>query len=998
MKKMLVIIMMTVTFWMYGQVIYVDKNAMGMNNGMDWLNAFTTLQPALDFAMPGMQIWVAQGTYYPTNDYGLGIGQRGLHFRMKNMVEIYGGFSGWEFILEQRDYQNNVTVLSGDVGVPGVDTDNCYHVFFHSLIMLDPSAVLDGFTITKGRADDSFSTLHQSGAGMYNDQCSPTIRNCDFIDNFAQLFGGGMNNLQMSNPIITNSLFRFNTSLLNAGGGMNNLNSNPFVTATDFYENTSNMAGGIMNDTFTPNFDDCDIFDNDAVTHGGGMVNDLSSPMITNCSFYNNTAGMDGGGMYNFCSSNPQIRETQFYENSGYNGGAVYNDNSNPLISNCTIKDNSASNHGGGFYNYYSSPEIVNTMIFTNEASVDEGGLYDEYTDDLKLTNCLIYGNSSQRGEQSFEKNSIVTRINCTLGGPGGTYSHSLSNLKDYSVVIAQRDTSDTKPRIEVDVASTHHMFSSLYQNQPGDVLDHSGAGFMADPMCITGNPRFADESNRDYRLKSVSPCVNTGIEGFNPEIFDIRGENRIQNVTIDMGAYEWTDGIDPEPALYYVNHDASGADDGSSWTDAFSLLQSALDISEYGDQIWVAKGTYYPTYDHGLGIGTRGNHFRMIEGVEIFGGFDGTESELSERNFRTNVTILSGDIGLQLDNTDNCYHVVNNPPGQNIDLSARLDGFTVRDGFADGTSPHDDGGGIYNDSASPSIVNCRIIYNTAQNFAGGIMNNYSSPEIINCIIAHNKAVNGGGLYSMQSDSVKMINCLIYDNESENVSSMVSYASNVTRISCTIQEKMPESSGEKGPADQPTGPFSQSMANIHDYICVLAEPDTTSVDITLCDESSGYESTMSRVPEFFLNDVNFTNNGCFFDNPVFVDEENFDFRLFGTPLLIDAGLNNYNDHPYDVRGEDRIQGGTIDIGAYEWTDRIDPENLGTPLNFDVAFVGTDRQLSWDIVDYADLYRVYRSSDPYSGFAEVGTSAVNSFTDEEVVAGNKYFYYVKAVKE
>ena len=77
---------------------------------------------------------------------------------------------------------------------------------------------------------------------------------------------------------------------------------------------------------------------------------------------------------------------------------------------------------------------------------------------------------------------------------------------------------------------------------------------------------------------------------------------------------------------IIYVNQNATGANNGTSWTNAFVLLQSALNVAVSGNQIWVAAGTYAPTSDYGLGIGAPGMHFEMVSGVGIYGGFAGTE------------------------------------------------------------------------------------------------------------------------------------------------------------------------------------------------------------------------------------------------------------------------------------------------------------------------------------------------------------------------------------
>lgn len=138
----------------------------------------------------------------------------------------------------------------------------------------------------------------------------------------------------------------------------------------------------------------------------------------------------------------------------------------------------------------------------------------------------------------------------------------------------------------------------------------------------------------------------------------------------------------------------ASGANDGSSWANAYQGaggLQLALAAAGAGDQVWVADGTYRPT-----ATATRTISFVLESGVEIYGGFAGGEASLSQRDPALNVAILSGDLagddgGGML--AENSYHVVR---GGGANATAILDGFTVTGGNANGAGASDDdrGGG----------------------------------------------------------------------------------------------------------------------------------------------------------------------------------------------------------------------------------------------------------------------------------------------------------------
>ncbi|MEF8811070.1 MAG: hypothetical protein V5A47_09125, partial [Bacteroidales bacterium] len=190
------------------------------------------------------------------------------------------------------------------------------------------------------------------------------------------------------------------------------------------------------------------------------------------------------------------------------------------------------------------------------------------------------------------------------------------------------------------------------------------------------------------------------------------------------------------------MDSEATGDNDGTSWTDAYDSLQTALFNVNTNDTIWVAAGTYKPT-----NTTNRDTSFVIPDSVAVYGGFSGSEGSLGERDWETNETILSGDIGTVNDSTDNSYHVVY---FDNVSDQTVLDGFTIIEGNADGAYPEDNGGGIYlsasgsGNTCNPVIMNCIISENTADGNGGGICVfadvGTSSPSFINCIISGNYA------------------------------------------------------------------------------------------------------------------------------------------------------------------------------------------------------------------------------------------------------------------
>lgn len=191
--------------------IFVRAGAAGANNGTSWTDAYTNLQTALAAAVPGDEVWVAAGTYQPTATT-----DRTISFALKNGVGIYGGFAGTETLLSQRSPAANVTILSGDIGTVGVATDNSYHVVTADGTVT-ASGILDGFTITAGRADSGVDPTDRGG-GVYTILGSPSFMRCTFSANHAGNRGGGVR-VASGSPSFTDCTFQGNTAST-AGAGL----------------------------------------------------------------------------------------------------------------------------------------------------------------------------------------------------------------------------------------------------------------------------------------------------------------------------------------------------------------------------------------------------------------------------------------------------------------------------------------------------------------------------------------------------------------------------------------------------------------------------------------------------------------------------------------------------------------------------------------------------------------------------------------------------------
>ncbi|MBW6466841.1 MAG: hypothetical protein K0B06_10080, partial [Brevefilum sp.] len=219
--------------------------------------------------------------------------------------------------------------------------------------------------------------------------------------------------------------------------------------------------------------------------------------------------------------------------------------------------------------------------------------------------------------------------------------------------------------------------------------------------------------------------------------------------------------------ATRYVKPFPVGLKDCSSWANA-CYLQDALFYAQPGDRIWVAEGDHYP--DQGLWQTDNDPYasFVLKENVVVFGGFEGTETSLRDRDWQANRTYLSGDV----DNNDtdslvgrNAYHVV---VAENLSASTSLDGFRITGGMADGSGNEGDGGGIWNYTSHITLTNLEIYNNMAVDAGGGMHNLLSEPILTNVSFFNNVARNGGGLSTINMSDPTLQHVVFQDNRATN--------------------------------------------------------------------------------------------------------------------------------------------------------------------------------------------------------------------------------------
>ncbi|HFC12479.1 MAG TPA: hypothetical protein ENJ56_06505, partial [Anaerolineae bacterium] len=179
--------------------------------------------------------------------------------------------------------------------------------------------------------------------------------------------------------------------------------------------------------------------------------------------------------------------------------------------------------------------------------------------------------------------------------------------------------------------------------------------------------------------------------------------------------------------AIVYVNVAATGANNGTSWADAYTDPVTALAAISTGE-VWIAAGIYTPTAQ-----------IQLKNNVMLYGGFVGNETSLSERDIVANETVFQSGAS-----------IIN---GSNTDASAVVDGITIQNGVGSRTDIAGEGGaggGVFIDNGSPTFINCTIKDNQAQ-FGSGVFIRDGSPTFINCSFISNISTRsgiGGAIYA----------------------------------------------------------------------------------------------------------------------------------------------------------------------------------------------------------------------------------------------------------
>lgn len=343
---------------------------------------------------------------------------------------------------------------------------------------------------------------------------------------------------------------------------------------------------------------------------------------------------------------------------------------------------------------------------------------------------------------------------------------------------------------------------------------------------------------------------------------------------------------------VYYVDGvNGDDAKDGKSWANAFKTIQKGVNEAEDCNEVWIKEGTY-----------TLSSQIDVPYTVRIYGGFAGTETQVSQRDRCNNETIIDGDGEVR------CL---------NVTAAATIDSVTLVDGDVDGngkmiycsanaliqdcviggnSDTTDCGGGVYIDDCSPKVDRC-VFKSCEADYGGGIYNYEGAAEITNCVFFENYADwAGGGIYNTDDTQAKIINCTFYENNGDNNGGAIynEYDAEATICNCIMWDNQDEMN------------------------------DDESASVTYCCIEGGWSGTGNISDDPLFSDADDWRGGA--DNCWGTCDDGL--SLSSSSPCIDAGSNDciddctYKDN--DICGQTRKIDGDcnttviVDMGAHEY--------------------------------------------------------------------------------
>ena len=999
---------------------YVTTTGAGNKSGTSWANAANDIQLVINTSVAGNIINVGAGSYKSHNEPVANsedtIGYDACFYIVNKNIQLLGGFP--ETGGTARNPSLNKTILRAE---PYAGR----HVLL--TINLNSSTVIDGFEIRDGAGNSETpqlvggaSIVGYIGGGLYNHASSPSVNNCFFTNNNAYA-GGGVANIAGSSPTISRCGFANNNASV-GGGGYSSANTSTTFNNCVFYKNAAGLTGGAWHTngaTTQLHFNNCTLSENFATESGGGAIFNKGTLTIDNTIFYNNkefsfdhggyTPIIEGSDILHDAGGTATIRKSMLQYPyacttclSQNNQNPLFRNLSNPLGADNkwgTTDDGLSLGCGSSAINRGDNTLVVGSLDIAGQARtmaavVDLGA----YESDLTYPTISVQpvdvdvcnGNPATFTVTATGTHQALTYQWQNLNFPFLQYA-DIPNATNATFTIPHADSTDSyilyrcivtdDCLVKSDSAQLSVNTHPTVQVSPADV-----------GTCPNGSATFStliatydeDPTRVSYQWQvktSGASSVFTNITGAVDSLLTLPtvsvGMNGNQYRCVgrtDCGSITTTAATLSVKNLVvaYVDATATGNKDGSNWANAFTSLQSAVELLGCVDTIKVAAGEYYPSKDafkDAYPSPKEDKTFFLSKNVVLLGGYPSGGGTV--RNPQTNASILRGSIDASV------YHVLMTKDLTNATV---IDGFTIRSGAATlytqdvpttlmigtKTAYRTRGGGVYNLAGSaPTFKNCLIIRNTA--FEGGGMYNEGAANITleSCVFDSNDAVEKGGSVSNNNTQLTATAC-VFDNNGSRVgaailnkgtsqltlnSSVVSRNINaaitnlntatVTISNCTVYKNNVGIDNQGGALTINNTIFYDNYFKNNDDVSVttglgtdiLPNSGPLSISGSLLQHGhmcTGCVSTNNLNPQFRLNtspNVGSSPEGP--DGIWLTADDNLQLACGGPAF--NTGKNVAVVGTKDALGNPRIQLNQVDAGAYE--SAVDAPVIGThPVN------------------------------------------------------------------
>ena len=574
------------------KIVHVNGNVANPGNGSSWATAYKYLRDALDNSASGDSIYLAAGTYYPDDGATGHFGDREFSFDLQGQ-KIFGGFSGNETSLSQRNPIANTTILSGAIWNKEGEGD---YWSLHVVVLL-ASSTLDGVIVENGHASgtDSWAypsnEFYEEGGGCYVKAGKTlTISGCTFRNNRAYSFGGAiMVEDEKGKVVATNCVFERNeirldydfTPSISAGGA---INGNVVATNCRFTDNTVssiNFIGGTV-----------------SKASGGAIAGNVTA---TGCSFAGNWVFAHGGlevepkarggaiaGDVAAIRCDFSANESEATESFGISyGGAI--SGGSVMAVNCSFSSNKSGTGiiipepytekgGGGAVYVENGKSVLANCVFVKNTSLFRGGAIkadtSAFSDSLVVANCDLLDNgvaTGFQGQGAALSCSGIVRIMNNVFWHTSTANGDFSQDNMIHVILkgALRNSDVNYPTLATTAPNiVKGGEQSIKDGYGGDIFLVNAWDTVIDADPLFANVVDPDGADNIWRtaddglhLRTGSPAIGKSLDSRIPgtinilpkDVLDVDQDGdaaeflpidslgflRVQNSFVEMGAYE---------------------------------------------------------------------------------------------------------------------------------------------------------------------------------------------------------------------------------------------------------------------------------------------------------------------------------------------------------------------------------------------------------------------------------------------------------------------------